>query len=162
MLTPFWALCRVTVIGFDLVVLYFLGGKSLVYLLMGTIYAGGLHPMGGSLIAEHYMFLTVSHAVAKHVLLGSHASSPSVFYAWCIALHMLTYAHCFICPPVLCSFCSCSTSKVSMALVQALAGKGCTIAGLRLLLPPVLLCTSSAPVNVRRRAKLNQYSEILV
>jgi sphingolipid delta-4 desaturase len=47
----------VTVIGFDLLVLYFLGGKSLVYLLMGTIYAGGLHPMGGSLIAEHYMFL---------------------------------------------------------------------------------------------------------
>ncbi|KAI3426432.1 hypothetical protein D9Q98_008800 [Chlorella vulgaris] len=47
-----WAL----VIGTDVGVLYFLGFKSLVYLLAGSLLGGGLHPMAGHLIAEHYMF----------------------------------------------------------------------------------------------------------
>ncbi|EFN56445.1 hypothetical protein CHLNCDRAFT_57665 [Chlorella variabilis] len=44
------------VIGTDVGVLYFLGIKSLVYLLAGSLLGGGLHPMAGHLIAEHYMF----------------------------------------------------------------------------------------------------------
>jgi hypothetical protein len=42
-----WAL----VIGTDVGVLYFLGFKSLVYLLAGSLLGGGLHPMAGHLIA---------------------------------------------------------------------------------------------------------------
>jgi sphingolipid 4-desaturase/C4-monooxygenase len=37
-------------------VLYFWGFKSLVYLLAGSLLGGGLHPLAGHLIAEHYMF----------------------------------------------------------------------------------------------------------
>ncbi|KAK9818336.1 hypothetical protein WJX72_010818 [[Myrmecia] bisecta] len=47
----------VLVVGFDVSVLYFWGIKSLVYLFLGSILGGGLHPMAGHLIAEHYMFL---------------------------------------------------------------------------------------------------------
>ena len=48
------------VVGFDVGVLYFMGFKSLMYLLIGVVLGGGLHPMAGHLIAEHYMFLKVS------------------------------------------------------------------------------------------------------
>ncbi|CAK0780311.1 hypothetical protein CVIRNUC_005008 [Coccomyxa viridis] len=45
------------VVGFDASILYFMGFKSLMYLLIGVVLGGGLHPMAGHLIAEHYMFL---------------------------------------------------------------------------------------------------------
>jgi sphingolipid 4-desaturase/C4-monooxygenase len=46
----------VSVIGLDLAILHFWGIKSLVYLLAGSLLGGGLHPLAGHLIAEHYMF----------------------------------------------------------------------------------------------------------
>ncbi|XP_034283804.1 sphingolipid delta(4)-desaturase DES1 [Pantherophis guttatus] len=42
---------------FDVLVYYFLGIKSLFYLLAGVILGLGLHPISGHFIAEHYMFL---------------------------------------------------------------------------------------------------------
>ncbi len=48
------------VVGFDAAILYFMGFKALMYLLVGVVLGGGLHPMAGHLIAEHYMFLKVS------------------------------------------------------------------------------------------------------
>lgn len=45
------------VLGFDAAVVYVAGAKALAYLLLGTLLGGGLHPMAGHLIAEHYMFL---------------------------------------------------------------------------------------------------------
>ncbi len=48
------------VLGFDAVMLYTCGWKALAYLLIGTVMGGGLHPMAGHLIAEHYMFAKVS------------------------------------------------------------------------------------------------------
>ena len=47
------------VVAFDALVLYFFGIKSLAYLLCGNIFGGGLHPMAGHLIAEHYTFAKV-------------------------------------------------------------------------------------------------------
>ena len=47
------------VVGFDAGILYFMGFKALMYLLVGVVLGGGLHPMAGHLIAEHYMFLKV-------------------------------------------------------------------------------------------------------
>ena len=44
------------VMGSNALVLYFWGFKSLVYLFAGSILGGGLHPLAGHLIAEHYMF----------------------------------------------------------------------------------------------------------
>ena len=45
-----------------------MGFKSLMYLLIGVVLGGGLHPMAGHLIAEHYMFLKVSqhHCLVLH------------------------------------------------------------------------------------------------
>lgn len=51
------------VLAFDGVLLYTLGFKSLLYLLLGTLFGGGLHPIAGHLIQEHYMFVTVSHTI---------------------------------------------------------------------------------------------------
>ena len=51
-------LCLALVLGFDAGVLYFWGPKSLAYLLAGTLLGGGLHPMAGHLIAEHYCFVS--------------------------------------------------------------------------------------------------------
>ncbi|KAK9802629.1 hypothetical protein WJX73_006946 [Symbiochloris irregularis] len=47
----------VLVLAFDGALLYFWGYKSLAFLLAGVVMGGGLHPLGGHLIAEHYMFL---------------------------------------------------------------------------------------------------------
>eukprot|EP00208_Stichococcus_sp_RCC1054_P001406 CAMPEP_0206139322 /NCGR_PEP_ID=MMETSP1473-20131121/5530_1 /ASSEMBLY_ACC=CAM_ASM_001109 /TAXON_ID=1461547 /ORGANISM="Stichococcus sp, Strain RCC1054" /LENGTH=361 /DNA_ID=CAMNT_0053533063 /DNA_START=107 /DNA_END=1192 /DNA_ORIENTATION=+ len=44
------------VVGFDVALVYTCGFKSLAYLIIGTVMGGGLHPMAGHLIAEHYMF----------------------------------------------------------------------------------------------------------
>ena len=45
------------VLGFDALLWYTCGLKPLVFLLGGVVFGGGLHPLGGHLIAEHYMFL---------------------------------------------------------------------------------------------------------
>lgn len=41
---------------FDGLVWYFLGGKVLVYLLVGSLLSMGLHPVAGHFISEHYMY----------------------------------------------------------------------------------------------------------
>jgi sphingolipid delta-4 desaturase len=41
-------------IATDAAVLYFMGMTSFMYLLLGTLIGGGLHPMSGHYIAEHY------------------------------------------------------------------------------------------------------------
>ena len=48
------------VLTFDGVLLYTFGFKSLLYLVLGTVFGGGMHPIAGHLIQEHYMFVTVS------------------------------------------------------------------------------------------------------
>jgi sphingolipid delta-4 desaturase len=47
----------VTQIGFDAALVYFFGWKSLVYLVLSTFLGGGLHPVAGHFIAEHYVFM---------------------------------------------------------------------------------------------------------
>lgn len=41
---------------FDAILWYFFGGKVLVYLLVGSVMAMGLHPVAGHFISEHYMY----------------------------------------------------------------------------------------------------------
>ncbi|XP_068135779.1 sphingolipid delta(4)-desaturase DES1 [Hyperolius riggenbachi] len=43
--------------SFDAVVYHYLGGKTVFYMLVGSILGLGLHPISGHFIAEHYMFL---------------------------------------------------------------------------------------------------------
>ncbi len=47
----------VTQIGFDAALVYFFGWKSLVYLVLSTFLGGGMHPVAGHFIAEHYVFM---------------------------------------------------------------------------------------------------------
>jgi len=42
----------------DVLVFYYIGTKSLAYLLISTLLAGGLHPTAGHFISEHYVFIT--------------------------------------------------------------------------------------------------------
>jgi sphingolipid 4-desaturase/C4-monooxygenase len=60
-------LCIASVVAFDAAVLYFLGIKSLLYLGLGSILGGGIHPLAGHLIAEHYMFLKASRLHSQGV-----------------------------------------------------------------------------------------------
>ena len=76
------------VVGFDAAILYFMGFKALMYLLVGVVLGGGLHPMAGHLIAEHYMFLKVS-------ALSQPATVPtSVTLALCKGSHSIEF-RCF-------------------------------------------------------------------
>ncbi|CAG7731297.1 unnamed protein product [Allacma fusca] len=43
-------------LSFNALVVYFLGWKPLLYLLLGSLLAMGLHPVAGHFISEHYMF----------------------------------------------------------------------------------------------------------
>ena len=43
--------------SFNYSVWYYLGTKSLIYLIGGTFLAMGIHPMAGHFISEHYMFV---------------------------------------------------------------------------------------------------------
>lgn len=63
------------VLSFDAAVLYFCGVKSIVYLLAGTVFGGGLHPMAGHLISEHYMFVKV-------IYLSGHIQTLTDWLAW--------------------------------------------------------------------------------
>ncbi|XP_059176448.1 sphingolipid delta(4)-desaturase DES1-like [Physella acuta] len=42
---------------FDFLLFYFIGFKSLAYLVLGSFMATGFHPMAGHFISEHYMFV---------------------------------------------------------------------------------------------------------
>jgi len=48
--------CRCVQLVFDIIVYWMMGWRSLVYLVIGTILAMGLHPVAGHFISEHYMF----------------------------------------------------------------------------------------------------------
>ena len=67
------------VLTFDGALLYTCGFKSLVYLLAGTVFGGGLHPIAGHLIQEHYMFVTVCQLrlafTLGHLRLPCHSTS---------------------------------------------------------------------------------------
>ncbi|KAI9586655.1 sphingolipid delta(4)-desaturase DES1 [Glossina fuscipes] len=41
---------------FNILIVYFIGWKAMVYLVLGSILAMGLHPVAGHFISEHYMF----------------------------------------------------------------------------------------------------------
>ncbi|XP_078616835.1 sphingolipid delta(4)-desaturase DES1-like [Branchiostoma floridae x Branchiostoma japonicum] len=43
-------------LAFDVAIWYFFGGKSLAYLIIGSLLATGIHPMAGHFISDHYMF----------------------------------------------------------------------------------------------------------
>jgi sphingolipid delta-4 desaturase len=52
----FWEILNfVSVFLFDIAVFFFIGGKGLAYLIIGTLMGFGLHPASGHLIAEHFV-----------------------------------------------------------------------------------------------------------
>ena len=79
------------VVGFDASILYFMGFKSLMYLLIGVVLGGGLHPMAGHLIAEHYMFLKVSQ---HHCLCCIQYIYELILLRLCMARDALVLLYC--------------------------------------------------------------------
>lgn len=52
-----WELTNLIVqLGLDASLVYFWGWRSLAYLILATFVGGGLHPMAGHFISEHYVF----------------------------------------------------------------------------------------------------------
>ena len=43
-------------LAFDYLIVKYIGGKALVYLILSSFLAGSLHPCAGHFIAEHYVF----------------------------------------------------------------------------------------------------------
>jgi len=43
-------------IAFDVLVVYYFGGKSLFYMIAGSLLGMGVHPVAGHFVSEHYMF----------------------------------------------------------------------------------------------------------
>jgi len=69
--TALWTLEIVNTIcqlSFDYIIYMLFGGKSLAYLVFGTLMALGLHPTAGHFISEHYLF---NHGQATYSYYGS-------------------------------------------------------------------------------------------
>ena len=58
--------CQIT---FDVIILKYFGFKAFTYLVLGTFFGLGFHPLAGHFISEHYMF-TKEHRQATHSYYG--------------------------------------------------------------------------------------------
>ena len=74
-------------ITFDLLLVRYVGGHALAYLIMSSFLAGSLHPCAGHFIAEHYVF-EKQHANARDP--AALAPVPETF-SYYGPLNMLTY-----------------------------------------------------------------------
>jgi len=55
-----------TAVGFDLIIYYLYGTKSVFYLLIGTLITLGIHPTAGHFLAEHYNFIKNSETFSYY------------------------------------------------------------------------------------------------
>lgn len=60
------ALC----LSFDVAIVYFFGGRSMAYLLAGTLLGLGVHPVAGHFIGEHYVFGGVQETYSYYGVLN--------------------------------------------------------------------------------------------
>lgn len=86
------------VVAFDALLLYFWGFKALMYLLTGNIFGGGLHPMAGHLIAEHYTFIKVTLLV--HLLFTPCHSLNGRMQIFVVYRELMRSKHCVSHPSV--------------------------------------------------------------
>jgi sphingolipid delta-4 desaturase len=70
----------VIVVGADVLVYYFWGGKALFYLAGGTLLGLSLHPMAGHFLAEHYVW---DPKYETHSYYG-----PLNFFGWNVGYHV--------------------------------------------------------------------------
>ncbi|GMI72817.1 hypothetical protein like AT4G04930 [Hibiscus trionum] len=53
----YWEFINLTIqVALDVILVYFWGWKSFAYLILSTFVGGGMHPMAGHFISEHYVF----------------------------------------------------------------------------------------------------------
>jgi sphingolipid delta-4 desaturase len=67
-------------IATDAAVLYFMGFYAFLYLLLGTLIGGGLHPMSGHYIAEHYEWAKGYETFSYYGWFGN-------FFGWNVGFH---------------------------------------------------------------------------
>ncbi|KAL5575442.1 hypothetical protein UlMin_017141 [Ulmus minor] len=66
-------------IALDVAVVYFWGWKSLAYLILSTFVGGGMHPMAGHFISEHYVFNPEQETYSYY--------GPLNLLAWSVGYH---------------------------------------------------------------------------
>ncbi|KAK5688822.1 sphingolipid delta-4 desaturase [Elasticomyces elasticus] len=87
-LTMIHAFNAVAQLAFDYVLVKYIGGRALGYLILSSFLAGSLHPCAGHFIAEHYVF--GQHSRAQDAAAAQKAA-PEETYSYYGVLNIFTY-----------------------------------------------------------------------
>ena len=91
-LTGIHALNIAAQLGFDCLIVKYLGGKALGYFILSSFLAGSLHPCAGHFIAEHYVFDQKNRSLYASTAPSSKlAPPPAETYSYYGILNLFTY-----------------------------------------------------------------------
>lgn len=78
-------------VAFDIILVHYIGGRALGYLILSSFFAGSLHPCAGHFIAEHYVFAQHSRSQKASNQPSSKLAPPPETFSYYGGLNLLTY-----------------------------------------------------------------------